>query len=215
MQKVESTHDSKAMTRSMEKPLGLVVAGGQGRRCGGRDKAWLRLHGYPLVCHAVERLRPQVGQLVISANRHLWAYARLGMDCIADQPQWSARGPLAALASTWRRFPDAVLAIAPVDCPRAPRDQVQRLHEAVLAGAPAAALRTDGGLQPLFAVLDPALASAAEAALATSRPPSMRNWLDDAGVEWIDYPVADQEDPFVNINHLEDLDVLEAACRHQ
>ncbi|MFB9069052.1 molybdenum cofactor guanylyltransferase [Pseudofulvimonas gallinarii] len=199
------------MAGSAEPLIGLILAGGKGSRCAGRDKAWLRLDGRPLVCHARERLQPQVGCLVISANRHRWAYARLGLQSIADEPGWLHCGPLAALASAWRRFPGAVLAIVPIDCPLAPRDQVQPLHERVKTDARAAALRCEGRQQPLFAVLHGSLAGAAEDALRAPRPPAMRVWLEAMGVHWLDWPDI-RADEFSNINRLEDLRGLEGKC---
>lgn len=203
---------ASAADAALRPPLGLILAGGQGRRCGGRDKAWLRLHGRPLLWHAHERLQPQVGQVLVSANRHRWAYARLGLDSLGDAPQWPQRGPLAAIASAWQRFPAAWLAVMPVDCPLAPRDHVQRLQTALASGAPAAALHDGRRQQPLFALLSPTLAEAAVAALQASRLPSMRDWLDSQGTQWIDYP-----DPhgtvFANINRIDDLHDLETACK--
>lgn len=206
-QQERSADAGKAGHPSPPATLGLILAGGQGRRIGGRDKAWLRLHGRPLICHVRQRLQPQVTQILVSANRHRWAYARLGLDSLADAPQWSQRGPLAAVASAWERHPDTWLAIVPVDCPLAPHDHVQRLRAALATGGHAAALRRGDRPQPLFALLSPALAAAAVSALHDVRPPSMRQWLDDQGAQWIDYP-----DPdgcvFANINRIDDLHCL-------
>ena len=211
-QQERSADAANAAHTSSPATLGLILAGGQGRRIGGRDKAWLRLHGRPLICHVQQRLQPQVTQVLVSANRHRWAYARLGLDSLADAPQWSQRGPLAAVASAWERHPTAWLAIVPVDCPLAPRDQVQRLRAALATGGHAAALRSGDRQQPLFGPLSPALATAAISALRDARPPSMRQWLDDQGAQWIDYP-----DPdgcvFANINRIDDLHFLERACK--
>lgn len=193
--------------------FGLILAGGQGRRCGGRDKAWLRFRGKPLLCHAVERLQPQVDRLLISANRHRWAYDRLGLTTVADAPVWAQRGPLAAIASAFARHPKSRLVITPVDCPGAPRDHVQRLMAAVDAGAPAAALHDGVRPQPLFAVLSATVQPAAVAALISDRPPSMRDWLRAQGVCWVDYPDPDGS-VFANINRMDDLQRLEAECAH-
>ena len=58
---------------------GLVLAGGRGSRMGGVDKG-LQLHlGRPLALHALQRLRPQVGPLMVNANRHLDTYAAMGV----------------------------------------------------------------------------------------------------------------------------------------
>ncbi|WP_207233541.1 NTP transferase domain-containing protein [Salinicola tamaricis] len=44
---------------------------------GGEDKGWVELAGRPLIEHVLARLRPQVGALMISANRHLPRYRGL------------------------------------------------------------------------------------------------------------------------------------------
>ena len=42
---------------------GLILAGGLGTRMGGVDKGLQGLNGHPLVWHALQRMRPQVGPL--------------------------------------------------------------------------------------------------------------------------------------------------------
>lgn len=63
---------------------GLVLAGGQGRRMGGVDKGLQPFHGRPLARHALERLAPQVGTCLVSANRNAAAYAAFGVPVLAD-----------------------------------------------------------------------------------------------------------------------------------
>ena len=56
---------------------GLVLAGGQGSRMGGVDKGLQPFRGQPLALHALQRLAPQVGALLLSANRHQGDYQAL------------------------------------------------------------------------------------------------------------------------------------------
>ena len=63
---------------------GLVLAGGMGRRVGGRDKGLLNYGGSTLVDHVIDRLSPQVARLVISANRNLNRYASFGHPVVSD-----------------------------------------------------------------------------------------------------------------------------------
>ena len=49
---------------------GLVLAGGQGRRMGTVDKGLVPLAGRPMVAHVLERLAPQVDDILINANQH-------------------------------------------------------------------------------------------------------------------------------------------------
>jgi molybdenum cofactor guanylyltransferase len=67
--------------------VGVVLAGGEGRRMGPGVRKPLRLlGGRPMVAHVVERLRPQVMDLVIVANDPDPAYRALGVEVIADPP---------------------------------------------------------------------------------------------------------------------------------
>src|SRR5512145_2761512 len=63
---------------------GLVLAGGQARRMGGSDKGLVPVAGRPMVEHVIAALRPQVGSILISANRNYERYARYGYPVIAD-----------------------------------------------------------------------------------------------------------------------------------
>jgi molybdenum cofactor guanylyltransferase len=85
-----------AITR--DRITGLILAGGQGSRMGGVDKGLEPLQGRALVEHAIERLRPQVGTIAISANRNVDQYARYGFPVFtddvsraADRDDWGRR----------------------------------------------------------------------------------------------------------------------------
>ena len=44
---------------------GLVLAGGEGRRAGGRDKGLIEWRGKPMVGHVLASLSPQVDEVII------------------------------------------------------------------------------------------------------------------------------------------------------
>ena len=75
---------------------GLVLAGGQGRRMGGVDKGLELLNGRPLVAWVLERLAPQVDEILISANQNLEHYRSFGHPVLPDEVGGFA-GPLAGL----------------------------------------------------------------------------------------------------------------------
>ena len=52
----------------MSRPLGVILAGGQATRMGGRDKGLLMLGGRPLLAHVIDRLSPQVAGMALNAN---------------------------------------------------------------------------------------------------------------------------------------------------
>ena len=75
---------------------GLILAGGLGRRMGGRDKGLQPFRGKPMAAWAIERLAPQVDVLLINANQNLEAYAAFGHPVVPDRIGGFA-GPLAGL----------------------------------------------------------------------------------------------------------------------
>ncbi len=134
-----------------------MLAGGRGSRMGGLDKGLQAFQGKPLVRHVLQRLAPQVGTLMVNANRNLHEYAALGVqvwpDELADYP-----GPLAGLAAGLAHCQTPYLASVPCDTPHFPTDLVARLAQALLEQQAdiAIAATVEGGelrLQPVFCLL--------------------------------------------------------------
>jgi len=129
---------------------GLVLAGGRGQRMGGVDKGLQLLRGTPLAQVALERLRPQVAGLLVSANRHQATYATFGApvlpDALPDHP-----GPLAGLLAALRVCTTPWLLSVPCDTPAFPVDLAERLGSAASAeraDIAMAATLEDGRTQP-------------------------------------------------------------------
>ncbi len=49
---------------------GIVFTGGQGSRMGGVAKGLAPFRGRPMVAHVIERLAPQVDEILVNANRN-------------------------------------------------------------------------------------------------------------------------------------------------
>jgi molybdopterin-guanine dinucleotide biosynthesis protein A len=137
---------------------GLVLAGGRGSRMGGVDKGLQNFNGMPLALHTLLRLQPQVGELMVNANRNLSAYESFGApvwpDVLADYA-----GPLAGFLTGLERCETGWLVTVPCDTPLFPQDLVARLAQAAEREgaeiAMAAAREEDGQLrpQPVFSLL--------------------------------------------------------------
>jgi molybdopterin-guanine dinucleotide biosynthesis protein A len=192
---------------------GLILAGGRGARMGGVDKGLQDFQGRPLVAHVHERLAPQVGTLLISANRHLDVYRNWSRyvlpDAEADYP-----GPLAgietALATLAHPSPHLPwLVTVPCDAPRLPLDLVARLRQAALARQAQVAVAHDGDrVHPVFALIHVDALPTLRAYIATGRRRA-DGWygaLPHTMVDFSDCPQA-----FVNLNTPEDLDALGQA----
>lgn len=112
---------------------GLILAGGRGRRMGGIDKGLQAHRGVPLALHALLRLAPQVGHVMINANRNLAAYESMGVPVWTDDlPDFA--GPLAGFLTGLERCETPYLATVPCDSPLFPQDLVARLAAALEAG---------------------------------------------------------------------------------
>ena len=129
---------------------GLILAGGEGRRMGGADKGLIEFAGRPLIEHVIERLQPQVGTLLISANRNLDAYRRYGFPVLTDQLE-QRLGPLAGIQAGLQACTTSWLLVCPCDSPRLPLDLAQRMMFAQPIAMAVAA--TTAGLQPGFQLL--------------------------------------------------------------
>ena len=136
----------------------VVLAGGRGSRMGGVDKGLQNFNGMPLALYTLMRLQPQVGQLMVIANRNLAAYEAFGAPVWPDGLSDYA-GPLAGFQTALERCETQWLLTAPCDTPLFPADLAQRLARAAgEAGAEiamAAAREEDGQLrpQPVFCLM--------------------------------------------------------------
>ena len=140
---------------------GLVLAGGRGQRLGGVDKGLQPWHGRALVDHAIGRLAPQVGEVMISANRNAADYASRGARVLADAHD-DFPGPLAGMLAGLRAATTPWLAVVPCDAPRLPPDLVERLARG-LGGRRGAVVQRDLGaagvrLEPVCCLLSTTLA---------------------------------------------------------
>ncbi|MCF7528694.1 molybdenum cofactor guanylyltransferase MobA [Neisseria lisongii] len=107
----------------------LILAGGMGSRMDNADKGLVHWHNRPLIDHVIERIRPQVDRIAVSANRNIEEYAARTPHVFPDARQWQHCGPLAALCTAAN---DLLLAqadwllIVPCDMPLLPENLVSR-----------------------------------------------------------------------------------------
>lgn len=120
----------------------VILAGGQASRMGGGDKGRLMLGGRSLIDRVIERISPQVGAIVLSANGDLTRFDDLGLPVVADSIPDHA-GPLAGILAgmDWasEHGHDWLITVA-ADTPFFPMDMVERLsgydNPVVLAATP-------------------------------------------------------------------------------
>ena len=109
-----------------EKITAIILAGGRARRMAGVDKGLCSLAGRPMIEWTLARIRPQVGAVLINANRNREAYAALGFPVAADDDD-SRAGPLAGIHAGMKKSKTEWVLSAPCDSPFLPRTACRRI----------------------------------------------------------------------------------------
>lgn len=192
----------------MEKPFGLILAGGLSRRMGGGDKALRRLGAGTILDAVIARLTPQVAILALNANGD-GARFGVGLEIVPDTLP-DAPGPLAGLLAgldhAARYMPQArhVLTV-PADCPFLPSDLAARLlHACDAHGCPAAIAVSGGRRHPVVGLWEVALRERLRAALVDEGEHRVGVFAAAIGAIAVEWP-AEPVDPFFNVNTPEEL----------
>ncbi len=197
----------------LEALTGLVLAGGRGSRMGGVDKGLQNHQGIPLALHALLRLQPQVGQLLLNANRNIGAYEAMGAPVWPDA-QGDFPGPLAGVLAGLERCETPFLATVPCDTPNFPTDLVARLGQALLAEDAdlAMAATVESGqrrTQPVFLLLRASLMEDLAAWLASGER-KIDRWTARHRCAVVDF---DDPAAFFNANTVDELQQLQHGPR--
>ena len=192
----------------MREITGLILAGGVGRRMGGVDKGLTVLRGRPMVAWVLERLAPQVSELLINANQNLERYRGFGYPVVSDEIAGFA-GPLAGLHAGMKTAHGVFVLMVPCDSPFLPTDLAQRLFDALDADlADLAVAKTGAQPHPVFALartsLRPHLAAFLEGGGRT-----VYAWYDSLQI--IEVAFDGQEQAFTNINTMDELKAIESS----
>lgn len=184
------------MSDAIPKPTGLILAGGRGRRVGGRDKGLLPYRGRALVEWVLERLTPQAGEIFISANRNLDAYTRYGYPVLVDSlPEYP--GPLAGIREGLKAATRDWLLAVPCDMPRLPLDCVERLLQAAVARGAQAAYPRVGGTDHYAVLLAHKSCAGALDGYLQSGGRSVHGFLTAVGALAVQFGAAED---FINLN---------------
>jgi molybdopterin-guanine dinucleotide biosynthesis protein A len=190
----------------MPEVTGVVLAGGQGSRMGGVDKGLQPFRGKPMVAHVIERLAPQVGELLINANRNPEAYARFGHRVVADEIEGFA-GPLAGFERGLAHARGNLVMTVPCDSPFLPLDLVERLRSALeRETAQLAVAKTGDQAHPVFSLMRRDAHSSLRDFLASGQR-KIDKWY--GALRVVEVSFDDEADAFLNINTREELASLE------
>jgi molybdenum cofactor guanylyltransferase len=181
-------------------PIGVVLAGGAGRRIGGA-KATVELHGAPLLTYPIAVLQQVLAEVVVVAKPDTELPPLPGIAVWTEPPE--PRHPLTGIVHALAFADERPVLVCAGDLPFASAGLARELAGAGAAGTPAVVPRAGGRLQPLFARYEPAALAPLAARLAAP-----------AGLGPVTEVVAAlaprvlecaDERPFFNVNAPEDL----------
>jgi molybdopterin-guanine dinucleotide biosynthesis protein A len=169
---------------------------------GGADKGLMQWHNKPLIEHIIERLAPQVDEIIISCNRNIKQYSSFGYKCINDSSN-DFLGPLAGIASCIASSRCDSVLLCPCDTPLIPLNLLLQLEKTMQqSGANAVIACDDHNQHYSHALLTRDFAKTAGEQLSATRR-SLRTWYKTTN--WQCAYFGDKTKAFTNINTLEQL----------
>lgn len=191
----------------------VILAGGKARRMGGEDKGLIELNGRPLLDYIISGLRPQVGTILVNANRNLARYREFGYPVVEDM-LGDYFGPLVGMATGMQSAATPLLVSVPCDSPFIPADLVETLYHALGESGAEISVAHDGNrLQPVYALLRCQLLPDLLAYL-NGGGRKIDTWYGQHHMVTADFSTG--PDVFLNLNTPEDRQQLEnklAACQ--
>lgn len=180
----------------------VILAGGRGQRMGGQDKGSVIFKGAPLVTHVINRIAPQIDELVISANRNIDFYKQFNYPVLADDmgEYW---GPLAGIATAMKFCQCDVLLTVPCDTPDLPADLFKRMLTVMQEKNKDVVMAEDRQRQhPVISLVKCSLYSNLLDYLQQGERKVMK-WMQLQ--DWATADFSDETDCFININSENDL----------
>ncbi len=173
----------------------VILSGGKGSRLGGQDKGLVYYQNKLLIQHVLDKIIPQVGHIIINANRNQEKYATLGYPVISDELH-DFQGPLAGFLTGMRSCKTDYILTLPCDGPDLPNDLVSRLINEAKENNIVVA--HDGErLQPVYALIPTSLIKSLEDFLANGDR-KIDLWYAQNPMAIADF--SDKPEVFFNIN---------------
>jgi molybdopterin-guanine dinucleotide biosynthesis protein A len=195
----------------------IILAGGRATRMGGADKGLVLLLQKPLIQHVIKRLKPQVNEIIINANREINQYQALGYPVLQDEhahngtPDFS--GPLAGFNLGLKHAEHDYLLTVPCDSPLLPPDLAQRLMTGLIENnADIAVATSKGNAHPVFCLCKKSVLPSLTKYLASGER-RVSAWQKSQRYTEVDF--SDAVDAFINLNTFEDLSALELKLSDQ
>ena len=185
------------MTINKSQITAVILAGGKGRRLGGQDKGLVSYQGKKLIEHALDKIKPQVSEILINANRNQDEYKNYGYPVIDDEMH-DFQGPLAGFLTAMKMVKTDYIVTLPCDGPELSEDFVERMASKLSTTEDEIAVAHDGErMQPVHALIPVTLAQDLEAFL-ESGDRKIDRWYAQHKTALVDF--SDKPEVFFNVN---------------
>ena len=192
---------------------GVILAGGNARRLGGKGKAFINIMGIPLINLVLQKFESQVGKLAIN-TRDKKKFYNYSYPIIEDTIiEHGGSGPLAGISSAikWARKstkPMSHVVTVPVDTPLLPLDLVKRMSlELEMKSSDIIFASSNNNVYPVVSMWSLSLDRELDKAL-NSGVRKIDTFTSAYNVSIIDWSF-DNINPFFNINRPEDVILAE------
>jgi molybdopterin-guanine dinucleotide biosynthesis protein A len=188
----------------------IILAGGRATRMDGVDKGLVNLQGIPLIQHVINRIRPQVDEILINANRETARYQSFGYPVLADELS-DFPGPLAGLSLGLTHAKYEYLLAIPCDSPLLPINLVSGLMAQLInTNADIAVASSHDKIHPVFCLCKKNVLPSLNHYLAQGER-RVSAWQKKQAYTEV---VFNDDTAFINLNTLEDVASLEAMLNN-
>ena len=186
----------------------IILSGGRATRMNGVDKGLVLLQNKPLIQHVIARLKPQVDEIFINANRKIKQYEAFGLPVLQDE-NVEFIGPLAGFKLGLQHAKHDYVLTVPCDSPLLPLDLAHRLlNSLILTKSEVAVASSDGNTHPVFCLIKKSVLPSLTEYLASGER-KVSTWQKSQQCVEVDF--SDCADAFTNLNTFEDLKALELS----
>lgn len=185
----------------------IILAGGQGKRMGGKDKGLVKFCKHSLIQSVIEKILPQVEHIMINANRNTAKYEAFGYPVISDAMN-NFQGPLAGFMAAMQSVTTNYILCVPCDGPMISNELVSRLSTYLVEDNAEIAVAHDGSrMQPVYVLMSTHLKNSLENYLLSGER-KIDQWYANHKVTLVDF--SDCPDTFININTHQERDSLQS-----
>ena len=184
----------------------IILAGGQGKRMGGKDKGLVKFCNHSLIQSVIEKILPQVEHVMINANRNTAEYEAFGYPVIADAVT-DFQGPLAGFMAAMNTVSSNYIVCVPCDGPMLSDKLVQRLYSQLERENTDIAVAHDGNrMQPVYVLISTHLKTSLQEYLQSGER-KIDRWYANHKISIVDF--SDIPETFININTRQERDSLQ------